>query len=138
AATVGCGVVLVLLFWLRRKLRLRLDATLAQTGATTPARALGAKLGTYLGHPLILVCRVIFWAIVFAVMQAYGTVVLRFFPSTRYMSYQITKWLFSESASFGRLVVGYIPNLILLAFIVLITSSLIKLNVYIFGEIRDE
>jgi len=137
-ATLACGVALVLLFWLRRKLRSWLDARIAQTTAATTAREVGRKIGAYLGHPLILFCRVAFWIIVSALLQAYATVVLRFFPSTRYMSYQITNWLFSELAAFGRVVIGYIPNLILLAFICLITSSLIKLNAYIFREIRDE
>jgi small-conductance mechanosensitive channel len=46
--------------------------------------------------------------------------------------------LFSGLATFGKAVIGYIPNLILLALICLITSSLMKLNAYVFGEIRNE
>jgi small-conductance mechanosensitive channel len=41
-------------------------------------------------------------------------------------------------ASFGKTVIGYTPNLILLAFICLITAYLIKVNEYFFGELRDE
>ena len=71
-------------------------------------------------------------------MQTYIAVVLRFFPSTRYTSYRITNWLFSELAAFGKTCVGYLPNLLLIAIICLITSYLIKVNRYIFQEISNQ
>jgi small-conductance mechanosensitive channel len=81
--------------------------------------------------------RAVFWLVVLALVQAYGTLVLRFFPTTKYTSYQITNWLFSQLAAFGKVVINYIPNLILVVFICLVTSYFIKLNEHIFGEIRD-
>lgn len=137
-ATLACAVVILLLFWIRRRLRSKLDASLAHTTTADPAHAPGMTIGAYLGRPLIMIGRAAFWLIVLALLQAYGTVVLRFFPATRYTSYQITNWLFSGLATSGKAVIGYIPDLILLALICLITSSLIKLNAYVFGEIRNE
>src|SRR5262249_39033064 len=61
-----------------------------------------------------------------------------FFPTTRYASYQVTSWLSSELGSFGKRLIGYIPNLVLIILICMITAYLLKLNQYIFGEIRDE
>jgi hypothetical protein len=43
-----------------------------------------------------------FWLLVLALIPAYGTLVLGFFPSTKYTSNQITNWLFYELASLGE------------------------------------
>ena len=137
-ASVVCFLLIRSLFWARKKLRDSLEARLGPGEAGSPARLFGTRLGQYLGHPLLWLSRVTFWVLVLAVLQAYGTVVLRFFPSTRYTSYQVTNWLFSELSAFGMTVIAYTPNLILLAFICVTTSYLIKINSYVFGELRDE
>jgi small-conductance mechanosensitive channel len=137
-ATVACVLVVMGLFWVRRKLRQRLEARLIRTAAITTGGAFGAHIGQYLGKPLLVMSRAAFWIVVLAMLQAYGTVVLRFFPATKYTSYRVTNWLFSELAGFGTTVIAYVPNLILLAFIFLITSYLIKVNEFVFGELRDE
>jgi len=137
--TVVCGLLIFGLFWSRKKLRKQLEARLVnREAATGSAHLLGVHIGQYLRPPLMVTGRIAFWIIVLATLQACGTLLLRFFPSTRYTSYQVTGWLFSELAGFGKTVIDYIPNLILLAFICLITSYLIKVNEYFFGELRDE
>jgi small-conductance mechanosensitive channel len=133
-ATATCLALMFGLFWLRKRFRRRLEARLIQGG---PARIRGVRIGHYLGPPLLMIIRAAFWIVLLAVLQAYGTVVLRFFPSTKYTSYQVTNWLFSELGGLGKNVIGYTPNLILLAFVCLITSYLIKVNQYFFGELRD-
>jgi small-conductance mechanosensitive channel len=137
-ATFGFAGVLVVFFLIRRRARSRVEKWLGGVETEAPVQSLGQRLRRYLGQPLVVLSRVAFWILVLALVQAYGTLVLRFFPSTKYTSYQITNWLFSELAGFGKVVIAYIPNLILLAFICLATSYLIKLNAYIFGEIRDQ
>jgi small-conductance mechanosensitive channel len=137
-ATVACGLLIFALFSIRKKLRQRFEGRLVHPAANDSAHALGAHIGQYLRPVLMVIGRMAFWIMVLAMLQAYGTVVLRFFPSTKYTSYQVTSWLFSELAGSGKTVVGYIPNLILLAFICLVTAYLIKVNEYFFGELRDE
>jgi len=137
-ATAACGLLIFVLFLIRKKLRQRFEGRLVRSETKDSAHALGAHIGQYLRPVLIVVGRIAFWIVVLAMLQAYGTVVLRFFPATKYTSYQLTSWLFSELGGFGRTVVGYIPNLILLAFICLVTAYLIKVNEYFFGELRDE
>ena len=136
-ATIVCFLLIRFLFWARQKLRSRLEARLNLAEANSTVPSLGMRVGQYLGQPLLALSRIAFWAIVLAVTQAYITVILRFFPATRYTSYQVTNWLFSELSAFGKTVIAYTPNLILLAFICIITSYLIKINRYIFGELRD-
>jgi len=82
--------------------------------------------------------RMLFWILVVGLLQTYFAVVLRFFPSTKYTSYRITNWLFSELAAFGKTCVGYIPNLLLILCICFVTSYLIKLNKYISQEISNQ
>ena len=137
-ATAACGLLILGLFSIRKKLRRRFEGRLVRSETKDSAHALGAHIGKYLRPVLVVVGRIAFWIIVLAMLQAYGTVVLRFFPATKYTSYQVTSWLFSELGGFGRTVVRYIPNLILLAFICLVTAYLIKVNEYFFGELRDE
>jgi small-conductance mechanosensitive channel len=137
-ATVACAIVVFGLFRIRRKLRERLEARLTRTSARATSSAFGSHIGQYLGKPLVVISRAAFWIVILAMLQAYAAVVLRFFPATKYTSYQVTNWLFSELARFGKTVIAYVPNLLLLAFIFLITSYLIKVNEYVFGELRDE
>jgi len=89
---------------------------------------LSERLEHYLGQPVLVLSRIAFWIVILAILQVYGAVVLRFFPATKYTSYRLTDWLFSEIAGFGNTVINYAPNLILLAFISLTTSYLIKVN----------
>jgi len=135
AATLGFVGLLVVSLWVRRLLRSRVEGWLWRS-EHEPSLRRRARL--YLGQPLVLVSRITFWIFILALVQAYATVVLSFFPATRYTSHQITSWLFVELAQFANIVIGYIPNLIMLVLIVLATSYLIKLNRYIFAEVRDQ
>lgn len=137
-ATVACSLLMYGLFWLRKKLRQRVEARLNRAEAGGPGQIAGVRIGRYLGKPMLVISRTAFWIVLLATLQAYVTVLLRFFPSTKYTSYQFTNWLFSELAGFGKNLIAYTPDLILLAFVCLITSYLIKVNEYFFGEIRDE
>jgi small-conductance mechanosensitive channel len=135
--TLGLVGLLVTFFWIRRRMRSRVERWLG-SGTEAPAQLLRLRLRRYLGQPLVALSRAAFWIFVLALVQAYATLVLGFFPSTKYTSYRISHWLLSELAGFGKVVIGYIPNLILLVFICLATYYLIKLNEYIFGEVRDQ
>jgi small-conductance mechanosensitive channel len=136
--TAGFVGLLALLFLIRHRARSRVEEWLGLFETEAPAQSLGIRIRRYLGRPARALSRVAFWIVVLALVQTYGTLVLRFFPSTKYTSYQITNWLFSELTGFGKVVVDYIPHLILLVVICLATFYLIKLNEHIFGEIRDQ
>lgn len=137
-ATAVCVVLIVLLFWVMKKLRRRLDATFVSRDQSVPIQHSKVWVKHYLKQPLLVITRVAFWVLVLAVLEVYGTLVLRFFPATKYTSYQVTNWLFSQLADLGNSIIAYTPNLILLGFICLIVSYLIKVNEFFFGEVRDE
>jgi small-conductance mechanosensitive channel len=137
-ATVALAVSLLVLFWIRRIGRSKLSKRLARHKDEGTAPSLLRRVMHYCGRPFVRIFGTVFWILVFALFQAYGTVVLRFFPSTRYTSYRITNWLFSELASFGKSVIAYLPNLILVAIICIATYYLIQVSEYLFAEIRAE
>ena len=137
-ATAGFAGFLARLFVIRHRARSRVEKWVGQFDTGAQAQPFRMRLIRYLGRPLLALSRATFWLVVLALVQAYGTLMLRFFPSTKYTSYQITNWLVSEFAGVGKAVIGYIPHLILVMFICLATSYLIKLSGYIFGEIREQ
>ena len=136
-ATVGVVGLVIVLFWIRHRMRTRIERWLGSVETEIPARSTRLWLRRYLGQPLVALGHAGFWFLVLALIQAYGTLVLSFFPSTKYTSTQITNWLFYELAVFGKMLIGYIPNLILVLIICLFTSCLLKVNHYIFDEVRE-
>jgi len=137
-ASVCLVVLLVVLFFVRRGAGSRIERWLARReaeGATVPV---ALRLKRYFGPPFTALFRTLFWIIALVLLQSYLAVVLRFFPSTRYTSYRITNLLFSEFVAFGKSCLGYIPNLLLILCICLVTSYLIKVNKYIFQEISNQ
>src|SRR5436309_2130834 len=97
-ATAGFAGFLALLFVIGHRARSRVEKWLGQFDAGAQAQSPRMGLIRYLGRPLLALSRATFWLVVLALVQAYGTLVLRFFPSTKYTSYQITNWLVSELA----------------------------------------
>ena len=137
-ATVALALSLVILFGIRRIGRAKIGKLLVRRQHERPEQSVSQRIFHYCGRSFITVFGVLFWILVLAILQAYGTVVLRFFPATRYTSYQITNWLFSELAGFSKGVVGYLPNLILVVIICVATYYLMQVNEYFFAEIRDQ
>ena len=135
ATAVVVGSI-VILFRIRRRMRSRVEHWLGSSEVLHPPST-RVWLRRYLGQPLVTVGHAGFWILVLALIQAYGTVVLSFFPSTKYTSDQITNWLFYELAVFAKMLIGYFPNLILILIICLVTSYLLKVNHYLFNEVRD-
>lgn len=137
-ATAVLVGLLILLFSIGRSIRSRLETFVGRTSTEGWSQPVVRMVRRYIGAPVLALSRLAFWILVLALAQSYATLVLRFFPATRYTSYQITNWLFSELANFGKMVIAYIPNLVLVILICVITSYLIKVNQYFFSELRDQ
>ena len=135
--TIGAAGLLLACFISRRRVRSRVERWVASREARHPLLSASSRFRRYLGPPFTLIFRTLFWILVLGLVQTYVAVVLRFFPSTRYTSHRLTNWLLSELAAFGRSCIGYVPNLLLIGVICLLTSYLIKLNQYVFQEIAD-
>jgi hypothetical protein len=97
-ATGGFAGLVVFLFLIRHRARSRVEKWLGQLETEISGQSFRTRVVRSLGRPLLALSRATFWILVLALVQAYVTVVLRFFPSTKYTSYQITNWLVSELA----------------------------------------
>jgi small-conductance mechanosensitive channel len=137
-ATISVFGLLVVLFLVRGSATSRIERWLDRREAHGATLSAALRLRRYLGPPFSAIFRTLFWIIVLGLVQTYLAVVLRFFPSTKYTSHRITNWLFSELAAFGKSCVAYVPNLLLILCICLVTSYLIKVNRYIFQEIAEQ
>ena len=133
-ATICLVALLIGLFAIKRKAGGRIEQWLLHH-KLPPTVSFLFRLRHYMGRPFVSIMYGTFWLMILSLVHTYVTVVLRFFPSTRYLSLQITQWLFSEFAAFGKAIIEYLPNLFLVVFISVATSYCIKLNRYIFEEI---
>lgn len=136
-ATVVLVGVFAGLYIVRRTARSNVERWLDRRQAEERPLSYALRLRRYIGPPFSAFLLGLYWLFILGLIQAYITVVLSFFASTRYTSTRITSWLFSELAAFAKTVVGYIPNMMLVVLIGFATSYLIKLNRYLFAEIRD-
>jgi small-conductance mechanosensitive channel len=91
---------------------------------------------TYLWRPLLTFAKAFVWLIVIALLQAYITAVLRFFPQTKQTSLQTTSWLSSQLAVFGRAALNYLPDLVLVVTIIGITYVVLGFNKQVFKDIE--
>ena len=61
----------------------------------------------YLGRSSIAIARMLFWVFLVGVLNAYVTLVLSFYPATRYTSERIVQWIFWQLAALASEVVAY-------------------------------
>jgi small-conductance mechanosensitive channel len=90
----------------------------------------------YLGPITLAAGAILRWVVILGLFEGYLTITLGFFAFTREISLTITNWLFSQLASMGHAVLDYVPNLFVLAVIVLVTNYGIRLVRLIFAEIQ--
>jgi small-conductance mechanosensitive channel len=90
----------------------------------------------YLRPIALAVISLIWWLLVLAIIEAYLTIVLGFYPHTRSLSLSATHWLFSQLGLLAESALQYLPNLMVIAVIVLITAYAIRLLRLIFGQIQ--
>ena len=91
--------------------------------------------GTYVVSTLLAVGSVLRWLILVALFEAYVTVLLSFFPQTRSFSSAVTGWIFGALRSMGRSVLAYLPNLFVVAVVVIVASQVSRLIKMFFEEI---
>lgn len=125
--------------WIIRKLRITLRRRLenwikARADVKEKKTALQITF-IYLASTILAVGSVIRWLMLITVFEIYTTIVLSFFPATRSISHAITGWIFSALGSFGRSLVGYLPNLAVIAVIAVVAAQMSRMISVIFAEI---
>jgi small-conductance mechanosensitive channel len=135
----GIGtIVLAFVLWLIRRIRFALRSRVEShiyTSAHLETKSAWHVSVAYVGRIALALGGIARWLLILAVFQAYLTVTLGFFSFTREISLSVTRWVFSQLGMLGRSAVGYLPNLVVIAVIALITYYLFRLLRLISGEI---
>jgi small-conductance mechanosensitive channel len=131
-------VVLFFLFWLIRIVRLKLGGRIqrqVRISANLEKKSAWHVSIAYLGPITLALGAILRWIILLALLEAYLTVVLGFFSSTREISMTVTEWVTGQLASLARAALDYLPNLLVLAVIALVANYSIRFSRLIFNEI---
>jgi small-conductance mechanosensitive channel len=135
--SAGLSLSLLLLVRLRRMLRSRIQRWTEARDVTDVRRTVFSRSLQYLGRSSLAIARLVFWVLLIALLNVYVTLLLSFYPATRYNSKRIIDWIFSQIADLASAVAAYLPNLLVVAAICLVAYYLIRLDGYIFAELRD-
>ena len=135
-------LVTALLFpigYLLRKLHIAIRRWLdkaieARTTAKEKKTALHLSI-TYAITLILTLGRAIRWLLLIAIVEIYLTIVLSFYPASRPISKAVTGWILSALSTLGHSVVEFLPNLFVIAFILVIASLVIRFIRMIFEEI---
>jgi len=138
AKTAIATIILVLVLWIVRRLRIvardSLEKHIHASALLEKKSAWHVSLA-YLGPIALAVGAIARWILILGLFEAYLTITLSFYSSTREISMQVTKWVVSQLEFLGQSALDYLPNLLVLAVIVLVTTYAIRLLHLIFGEI---
>jgi len=136
--TIFASLCLFLVLWALHRVRTSLRERLQRwiyANANREKKSPWQATITYVLPISLAIGAVLRWILILGLIQAYLTVTLGFFSVTREISLSVTKWVFSQLASLARSAVAYLPNLLVIAVIVLITNYVIRLLRLIFGGI---
>jgi len=137
--TVVVSGLLLVVLWLTRRLRLLLrDQIEKRIGARSRLEQKSARnlIVSYVASIALGLGAFLRWVVILALVETYLTVVLGYFSWTREISLTVTKWVFSQLESLTQAGVTYLPNLLVVAVIALLTHYAFRLLRLIFGEIR--
>jgi len=131
-------LILVFALWLVRRLRLffryRIEKQV-QISASLKDKSAWHIFVAYLGPMMLTIGTFLRWVLILGLLEAYFTVTLGFYSSTRELSLTVTRWVVSQLESLAKSGLDYLPNLVIIAVIVLAASYLIRLIRLVFSQI---
>jgi len=135
--TLATAVLLALLWLIGRIRRIvtgRIQRQIRSSASLEKKSAWHVSVA-YLGPITLGLGAILRWVVIIVLFQAYLTVALGFFSSTREISLTLTQWVTSQLGLLGHEAVDFLPNVFVLAVIVLVTNYAIRLTKLLFGEI---
>ena len=90
---------------------------------------------TYVLSTALALGSVVRWLVFIALFEIYVTVLLSFFPQTRSVSHAVTGWILSSLRLMGNSALDYLPNLFVIAVVILVASQISRLISMVFDEI---
>ena len=133
--------VLIAVLWVFRRLRQFMGSRLERrikTSQLSEERTAFHVSVAYFGPILMGAGSVFYWILFLAILEAYVSITFRFFSFTRDMSLGLTAWIVSQLVYLAGRCVDYLPNLAVIAILVLVTYWIIRLMRLIFTEISND
>jgi small-conductance mechanosensitive channel len=137
--TIVATAILICLIWLVLKIRtILLDRVKRKIRekATLHDRSAQRIWAAYIGPLLLTLGSILRWVIILGLIEAYLTITFGFYSSTREISLTVTSWTLSQLTGLTKAGVDYLPKLLLLCVITLVTTYVVRLVRMIFGEIE--
>jgi small-conductance mechanosensitive channel len=137
--TILATLVLLGLLWLIRKIQTTARDHIENYVRTTSRREQKSArhvIISYAGPITLALGALIRWLVTLGLLEGYLTVSLGFFSSTRHISLTVTKWVVYQLEGLGESALTYLPNLIVVAAIALVTYYVVRLLRFVFGEIQ--
>lgn len=138
AYTILSTTLFVCFAWAVRKLRFRFRARAEkwiQSRTHVQKKSAWHVTVTYFSTVLLGIGAILRWVLLVALFETYLTITLGFFSSTRAVSHAVTEWVLEALGIIGRTALDYLPNLLLIALILLIASQVLRLVSMVFKEI---
>jgi len=136
--TLVVTLLLVAVLWLLRRLRFVLRDQIERqirANAQVEPKSAWRIIGSYTASITLGLGAAVRWVVILGLFETYLTVVLSYFSSTRELSLTVTNWVFSQLGSLARTAVNYLPDLLVVSVIALLTTYAFRLLRLIFGEI---
>ena len=137
--TLVATAILVLIGWVFRKLRLTGRSRLAkwiETRTNLDEKKTAWQVAvTYALTLALAIGKVARWLLVIAILEIYATVILSFFPGSRHLSHTVTDWILAALAGLAQSGLNYLPNLVVIAVVVVVASQVFRLISLVFAEV---
>jgi len=134
-ATLALVLILFAIFRVRHFVRNRMETLVRRTEESLPLRSFRARIARYIFVPLIGTGIIVVTAAGVVLFEIYITLVLGFFPSTRYLGYKLNRWTISELGGLGSALWAYLPSLVVVVIVLIAARVLIRLSHFFFREI---
>lgn len=133
-------IVLVPIAFIVRKFRLsvrgRLEQWIEKRKENDQKKTALQITAAHLVSTLLAVGSVLRWLFLIALFEIYITVVLSFFPQTRSVSHAVTGWIVDALRSMGNSALAYLPNMFVIAVVIIVAIQVSRLITMVFDEIK--
>jgi small-conductance mechanosensitive channel len=130
---------LILALWLVRRcrwfFRVRIEEQVSRSAKVLEKSGWHLSFG-YIGPTMLAIGTFLRWLVILGLLEATLTIILSFYSSTRAISLTVTRWVFAQLEMLGESAVNYLPSLLVIAVIAIVTNYAIRLLRLTFDQIR--
>jgi small-conductance mechanosensitive channel len=136
-ATIALFAIIFILRKLRLYVRDRLEHWVKKLLHDPEKDTVFHITGAYFVSALLAVGSVLRWFTLIVLLELYVTIVLSFFPQTRWASHAVTGWILTALRSLGSSALDYLPNLFVVAVIIVIAGLVMRLITMLVNQIEN-